>query len=334
MTTSATYKPAAQAASPFRTRAWVQSWVDVWGNHPRIKLIDLGGRRDPLEMVYTINHKLKGIIPVKSLVIAGNGFADFDPPRAEYNDLESLVQLAGGMDCLLKELTRLSWNQWALTDFHNNDSFNELVATLSIANGLASTKTKLEMAYRISSSDINSYKKQLSASTRAKYFNRRAKLAEHGIIEVTELTSAQDLFNLLNHFHQMRWGRPCYSAQSMTFFRLFLERIRCEGGVPMMQSLQIAGETVSVLFDLVWNGVRYNIQSGFLEGRFPQLALGSIHLGFAIEQALNDALVYDLLVGQGKNTNYKQQIATENTYMSSVIAVRGWLKSLYRIYGK
>ena len=101
-----------------------------------------------------------------------------------------------------------------------------------------------------------------------------------------------------------------------------------------MQSLQIAGETVSVLFDLVWNGVRYNIQSGFLEGRFPQLALGSIHLGFAIEQALNDALVYDLLVGQGKNTNYKQQIATENTSMSSVIAVRGWLKSLYRIYGK
>jgi hypothetical protein len=294
----------------------------------------LGGRRDPLEMVYTINHKLKGIIPVKSLVIAGNGFADFDPPRAEYNDLESLIRLTGGMDCLLKELTKLSWNQWALTDFHNNYSFNELVAALSIENGLASTKTKLETAYRISSSDINNYKKQLSASTRAKYFNRRAKLAEHGLIELAELTSAQDLFNFLNHFHQKRWGRPCYSAQSMTFFKSFLERIRCEGGVPIMQSLQIAGETVSVLFDLVWNGVRYNIQSGFLERRFPQLALGSIHLGFAIEQALNDALVYDLLVGQGKATNYKQQIATENTYMSSVIAVRGWLKSIYRIYGK
>lgn len=64
----------------FRTRAWVQSWLDIWGKNPQLTLIDVGGRSDPLEMLYLINHKIKGIIPAKSLAVAGYGFADFCPP--------------------------------------------------------------------------------------------------------------------------------------------------------------------------------------------------------------------------------------------------------------
>jgi hypothetical protein len=324
----------AGAPGLFRTLAWAQSWVDIWGTDPRIKLLDLGGRSNPLEMMYLIDHKLKGVVPVKSLVIAGYGFADFDPPRAEYNSLDALLQMAGGFDPLMKELLSLSWNQWVLTDFFIGNDFDCKLKHLAKTHSLYLVKAKSENAYRIAPVNFDHYKQQLSASTRAKYFNRRSRLAEQGSVELIELTSATDFFRILNQFHVKRWGRPCYSLQSMEFFALFIERIRLEGGKPIMQCLSVADEIVSVLFDIVWQGMRYNLQSGYFEGRYGNLALGSLHLGFAIEQALTSNYGYDFLAGSGMHANYKENISTKSTALETCYLAQGWLKRLYQIYGK
>lgn len=321
-------------SSLFRTRAWVESWVDIWGNNPQIKLIDLGGRGDALEMMYLIKHRLKGVLPVRSLVVAGYGYANFDPPRGEYNNLDSFLQLFGGVSTLAKELSRLSWDQWVLTDFCAGRDFEQALVDLSETQGFHVVMGKSEAAYRIGATDFELYKKQLSSSIRTKYFNRRTKLAEQGKLELSEITSSSDCFGVLNRFHQLRWGRPCYSPQSMDFFSLFIDRVRLEGGAPMMQLMQVDGEAVSVLFDIVWQGVRYNLQSGYSEGRYGQLALGSLHLGFAIQQALESGQSYDLLAGTGKHSNYKEKIATESISLNTYCLAQGWLKGLYKIYGK
>ena len=160
--------PGATSNSLFRTRAWVQTWVDVWGDSPRIKLIDLGGRGDALEMMYLITHRLKGVLPIKSLVIAGYGHADFSPPRGEYNSLDSFIRLYGGIDALAKDLIKLPWNQWVLTDFTEGE-------VVPVIRGSRTIMSRSETAYYIRPIDFESYKKQLSPSIRAKYFNRRAK---------------------------------------------------------------------------------------------------------------------------------------------------------------
>lgn len=278
-------------------------------------------------MMYLIKHQLKGVLPIKSLVVAGYGHADFNPPRGEYNNLDSFIQLYGGLDALAKDLSRFSWNQWVLTDFCAE-------AVLPVVRGARALMNRSEIAYRIRSTDFEAYKKQLSPSIRAKYFNRRTKLAEQGNLELNEVAVASDFFKTLNQFHQQRWGRPCYSPQSMEFFSLFIDRIRLEGGVPVMQLMQVDGEVVSVLFDIVWQGVRYNLQSGYSEGRYGQLAIGSLHLGFAIQQALESGYSYDLLAGTGKHSNYKEKIATESTSLNTYYVAQGWLKGLYKIYGK
>lgn len=285
-------------------------------------------------MMYLINHRLKGILPITSLVVAGYGHADFDPPRGEYNNLDSFIQLYGGIEVLVKELSRLRWNQWVLTDFCAGRDLEQALTVFSARQGFQRVGGKSEAAYRISSIDFGAYKKQLSSSIRAKYFNRRTKLVEQGKLELNEITSSLDCFKILNQFHQVRWGRPCYSAQSMDFFSLFNDRIRLEGGAPVMQLMQIDGEVVSVLFDIVWQGVRYNLQSGYSEGRYGQLALGSLHLGFAIQQALERGQSYDLLAGTGKHSNYKEKIATESISLNTYCLAQGWLKGLYKIYGK
>ncbi len=211
---------------------------------------------------------------------------------------------------------------------------DESFSALSKKFGAKLIAPKIEISYRIQSDEFSRYKAQLSSSARTKYFNRKSKLSEYGRIELIELTSTQDFFQVLNEFHRLRWGRPCYSPQSMDFLALFVERIRGEGGQPILQLLQVAGETVSVLFDVVWDGVRYNFQSGYFEKKFPQIALGSLHFGIAIEQALAAGLAYDLLAGTGKNVNYKQKIATDEITMISTVLARGWLKRLYWAYGK
>lgn len=323
--------PTGKVNSFFRTRAWVQSWLDTWGKDPRIELIDIGGRDDPLEKMYLINHKIKGILPVRSLVLAGCGFADFYPPRAEYNNIDLLIQLAGGVKPLMRDLCKLQWNQLGLSDFCEHDS-TQIIDQIS--QPLYIVRTNCDLAYRIEPTDIESYKAQLSASTRAKYFNRRQKLSNYGSLEFYDFDKPGEFFSILNEFHIQRWGRPCYSRQTENFLRLFIDRFREEGGQILMQAMQINGEIVSVLFDLVWENFRYNLQSGYDEGRFGQLALGSLHLGFAIETALKNNQGYDFLAGNGKQTNYKQKIATKTVPMDSFCLARGWLKHLYKLYGK
>ena len=285
-------------------------------------------------MMYLIKHQLKGVLPIRSLVTAGYGYANFNPPRGEYNNLDSFIQLFGGISTLAKEISRFSWNQWVLTDFCAGSDVEQVLVDLSGAQNSQVVVSKSETAYRIRATDFEAYKKQLSSSVRAKYFNRRTKLVEQGKLELNEITSSADCFGILNQFHQQRWGRPCYSPQSMDFFSLFVDRIRFEGGIPVMQFMQVDGEIVSVLFDIVWQGVRYNLQSGYAEGRYGQLALGSLHLGFAIQHALENGHSYDLLAGTGKHSNYKEKIATESTSLNTYCLAQGWLKGLYKIYGK
>lgn len=322
------------SASIFRTRAWVQSWLDIWGKDPRIQLIDLGGRADPLEMMYVIRHKLKGFLPVKTLVIAGYGYAEFDPPRAEYSNLQSFVKLAGGLMPLANELKSIKWNQWALPDLQFKALTEQEMGDFSDQFGWRTITSRVDVSYRVTPTSFAEYLNQLGDSSRQKYFKRRQKLKKYGSLELIDSVSEVEFFNQLNQFHLTRWGRPCYSRDSMEFFSLFLKRIKDEGGVPIMQYMKVANEIVAVLFDVIWNGVRYNLQSGYIERRFPQIALGAIHLGLAIEKSINDNLVYDLLAGHGKHTNYKEKISTQIIPMNSYCLTRGWLKDIYRLYGK
>jgi hypothetical protein len=318
------------ARSLFRSDAWVSAWLETWGRDRQIQIIDLGGRGAPLEMMYLLKHRIKNFVPVKSLLVAGYGFASFDPPRAEYNSLDSLISCAGGLLPLIHELKKLPWNQCVLTDICDN----EIAELLSVSTSLLPVKFRSDIVYRIDAMDFREYKQGLGSSTRAKYFNRRSRLAEQGTIELFNSETPREFFSWLNQFHCARWGRPCYSPRSMDMFNLFLERIKQEGGGPILQMLRIDGEIVSVLFDVVWQGVRYNLQSGYNEKRFGHLALGSLHFGYAIEEALSDGNSYDFLAGMGKNANYKAKISTVCQPMNTYCLSRGWLKQLYRIYKK
>jgi hypothetical protein len=80
-----------------------------------------------------------------------------------------------------------------------------------------------------------------------------------------------------------------------------------------------------------------NLQAGFVENFDSKVALGSLHLGYAIEAAFNEGSVdfYDLLAGAGKNHFYKSHFQGDSVDFYTFQLVRspliGFLYSLQRV---
>jgi len=319
------------SSSVFRTHAWVQAWLDMWGKTPGVTFIDLGGRGNVLDYVYTERRRLKKIIPFTSLHLAGVGGLRISSPRAEYNNLNELISIYGDAKQLARHLKILGWHQFKMMDVVSSSvCWGQLQDISEVLAGYLRIE-KVEPAYQVSASDFSSYKESLGSNTRLKYFNRRVRLAEYGSIEFKryDISHALIFFGLLNDFHVRRWGQPCYSMQSQLFMVNFQERLVQEGGSAIMEAMLVNGEIVSVIYDIVYAGKRYNFQSGFSENRFEKIALGSIHLGYAIEEALSTKLIYDFMAGTGKIENYKANIANQITTLGTVSVYREPLKYLF-----
>lgn len=319
--------------SLFRSRAWVQAWIDTWGSHAQIKLIDLGGRGDPLEHVYITRARLKKILPVSCLCLAGTGWGAIATPRAEYNNLDSLVSLAGSVAALADLLRPLSWQIFSLPDVIFPGKDEQLLQTMASALGGIVHNAKCELAYSVAPQPWESYLANLGANTRLAYYNRRKLLSSLGVVEIRQhpLHEADAFFAQLNSFHSLRWGRPCYAPDTLSFMFNLGQRLPEEGGRLLLESLAVNGEIVSVLVDIEWQGTRYNLQSGYYENRYAKIALGALHMGYAIESALQQHCAYDFMAGQGKHSNYKARIATEQQPLVSYQLERGLLKPLRQL---
>lgn len=320
--------------SVFRTEAWVQAWLDVWGKSSHIRLIDLGGRNNPLEYIYTEKTLLRKIVPVKQINLAGVGGVHISSPRAEYNHINSILNLHGGVFEFAQALKKKTWQEFVMKDVLQTDESLSQFQQIADLLGAYYHLQKSEPAYHVDAADFNEYLSQLGANTRLKYFNRRKGLQAKGNIERTyyAIQHAKEFFVLLNKFHVLRWGRPCYSADSQVFMVNFQERLQAQGGQVIMEQLSVNGEAVSVIYDVIWQGRRYNFQSGYLENRFPKIALGAIHLGYGIEAAVKSGQVYDFMAGGGKNANYKANIANRSIAINNFSLLRQHAKMIRKCY--
>ena len=313
----------------------MQAWIDTWGKDPKIQLIDLGGRAHPLEHVYITQAWLKRIIPVKTLCLAGIGCASVSTPRAEYNDLSALVSLTGGVKELYGAISGLAWQQFYLPDILQHSEAEQNILGLVTQPVLRLCQQNIEPAYAAQAQCFEDYLAQLGSNTRLAYFNRRKNLAMQGEVHFQNypIEGFDKAFALLNFFHCKRWGRPCYSPDSQKFMKIFCERLIVQGGNFILQSMHINGEAVSIIFDVTWQSTRYNFQSGYQENKYPKIALGALHMGYAIEQAIVNQQVYDFMAGTGKNSDYKKRIATRTQLISSHAIERSYLKALRSLQG-
>jgi hypothetical protein len=322
-------KPA-HVSSPFRTQAWTDAWLDTYGSLKGVEIFDLGGTGNSLEMVYTAPRKLKGILPIRELSLVGCSSHAIHSPRSEYNELHPE---AYPWDKFVETIDAIDWQSCFFGDFTNPAPF-PLEENLYGAGVYIDIQQ--ESTFRVSILDFHSYLARLGKSTRNRYFQKRSRLYKCFATEWIEYSSREfvEFCHLLNQFHQTRWGRPCYSPLTQRMLKQFIEALEVKGGRAILSVMLLDGKPSSVLFDLIWKGVRYNLQSGYRENISSQLKLGSIHLGFAVEEAINLGISYDFLAGTGRTDNYKAKIATETSVLTSLYLTRGVLGRFRRTFSR
>lgn len=299
----------------FRSIAWVQAWIDTYGKDPRITLLDPLGRNNPLEIFYQVKSPVKKWLSFQTLALAGTVVAPLSAPRSEYNHM-------GLPFCdreLFSSLGDFSWSQIVFKDLAEWASRD--IELLASKTDWSVHANPCELTYYISAPDINVFKESLSASVRARYFNRRSRLASLGCLEFLQygIEEADTFLEVLDSFHIQRWGQPCYSNITRCFLKNFMARLVDEGGTVIMEAILLDGKPISVIYDLIYSGRRYSFQSGFAELSESGVSLGSLHMGYAIEAAIRSGQEYDLLAGQGKNRNYKAAIANQQAAIQTVI---------------
>lgn len=262
----------------------------------------------------------------------GTSYRQFSAPRTEYNTLAPLGKLP---DALAK-LESLQWTEAVFSDMRSESEELAAIKRWVQINRWYLRTIREDTAYGIETTGtFQDYLDRLGKNTRLKLYNRRKVFESHGtaVEENFWPGRATEFLELLNDFHRVRWGSPCFSDRSIAFHLDFLSRGLAEGIRPLLMVLYHEHRPVSVLYNLVHDGCVYNIQSGYEETFHKKVALGTLHLGYSIEAAFEDPDVafFDLLAGDGKNTDYKLHLATSRTSLTTVMLVRSRVfRLLYR----
>jgi hypothetical protein len=315
------------ALSLFQTDAWLGAWWNTWGTTAGFSSVIPGGSGG--SGLYLDNYRFRGVLPIRCLQFVGTNYRRISTPRTEYNQLRS----EWFTDSEFEFVQSLPWNEAVFRDIVDHSPDLNEIKRLCKSKRWLFRVVHSDDAYGISAlGDFHTYLGKLGYNTRLRLFNRRKVLQSCGEISRRNLwpNECDTFFQLLNDFHRDRWGTPCFGRLSLAFHKQFLADIEKEGGVPQLSLLSCDQSAISVLYNVEFKGTVYNLQSGYLESFHKKLSIGSLHLGYCIEEAFLDPGVrlFDLLAGGGKNDNYKKRLATDITPLVSVMIVRGTLLKL------
>ncbi|MBB3170079.1 GNAT family N-acetyltransferase [Simiduia aestuariiviva] len=312
--------------SPFKTRAWLNAWLSTYSDSANIRVLTLThSNAECFEGNFYLSPlKMRGV-RFEQLVPVGCSNNYLATPRSEYNCFNDVAVLGDLLNYLRK--SRSTWHQLYLPDMSPSAELEEELVKLSRETRSMLSQAKCDLSYRIAPMAVESYLAQLSRSTRARYFGNRKRLSQLGEVQLRSLhlNNWGDFVEILNRMHRNRWMQDCYSQETAQFMHAFLSEGLAEGVQPQLSVMEVEGTICSVLLDITYAGTRYNLQSGFIERFATSVQLGSLHLGYAIEEALNLGLGYDFLAGTGRKDNYKAKIATQCVPLTTYRLERGLL---------
>ena len=242
-------------------------------------------------------------------------------------------------DAILSAVSEVEWDEFICSDVALSDFPWLLPERWPSATKPRVIKRMADKGVRVKTEGtFEEWLMRLGKNTRLKAYNRRTYVNELGelVFSAHDVAGSGDFLRRLNEFHVVRWGKPVFDEDAIRFHQLFIERLPRGNGRAELTTLHFNGDCVSVLYDVVVGRWRVNLQAGFIQDFDSKVALGLLHLGFAIESAFRDSAVsfYDLLAGAGKNHFYKSHFQGELIEFSTFQMVRNPLIGfLYWIEG-
>lgn len=326
----------------FMSWPWIFSWWEVWGEALGLELALFGA--------YDADSRLIGIAPfylndfssilglrIRRAHLIGNAWHICPTVRTEYSSLvirKGLEEVV--TNALLTELSGLHWDELIVCDQLSHERSRWEKGLALGGRRVALVPRARDVGVRVATEgSFQEWLRKLGANTRLKLYNRRAYIKQKkGELVSTRVPENQveGFFEYLNEFHRHRWGKRCFDDKAIAFHKKVIARV-----LPhqlALTTLEFNGQIVSVLYDIVIGPNRYNLQAGFQEDFDHKVSLGTLHLGYAIEECFNanNIRCYDLLAGYGKNSFYKSRFKGEAVeFLTIQFARHPLMRGIYRV---
>lgn len=306
-----------QANKLFLSWQWQHSWWQTWGEKLELKLMILqaydGAELVGLAPLYLEHAKLKGIYPLKRMQFIGNAWGKVATVRTEYLEFIANENMEETVcEAFIQHISELGdWDEFVLCDVPKTSATFKHIKQCNKKYQWYLPESITEFGVKINTlGDFEQYISLIGRNTRLKLYNRRKYL--QGLKDVEIKTASEhevdEYLSILNHFHDQRWSKPCFRDPALSFHHTL---IKCLNGDQKyeLSCISVDSKPVSLIYNLSANDTCYNIQAGYIENYDKKLSLGTLHLGYSIEQAFNDNMVtgFDLLIGSGKNEFYKNR---------------------------
>jgi len=322
---------------------WQYNWWKTWSNILSLDLFLLaaykGNELVGIAPLYIDDIKVIKGVPVKRLQFIGNVWRKAETVRTEY--LEFLVcnehskQVCEAFLGFIRQ--DKTWDEFLICDLvEDSDTYRALKQKNIVGNWYV-LERDTDIGVNVKTKgDFSSYLSTLGKSTRLKLFNRRTLIENMGEVNLVSPARAEigKFFSKLNEFHKKRWGKDCFSGHSLDFHNSLLASLPSDENCKL-SFLIFDDQVVSVLYNLKMGNKVFNIQSGFIENFNKKISLGTLHLGYAIEQSFVDdhSDSFDLLAGEGKNSFYKEKYqGDEIKFYTMQIVRKKRLKYVYKIF--
>lgn len=308
----------------FRSPAWQQAWRQHWSDTKALKPL----RRSNEEQSEFYRYwQIKRGLPLRTAIPAGISSTAARSTRAEYFFFPSG---AGPAEERVRDYLALAlqhpWDQLDLPDLLTDSSEHHGLLQAAPKLGLYVTEQKRETAYAVDlrAQSFSDYVASRGKNTRLKLYNRRTKIAQKGTLEINNIwPDRSGFYQLLNTWHQVRWGKPVYAGRSLAFMDSLLRGLAEAGHKVDLSVMYLSGTPISAALDITVHGRCYNLQSGFVEDLIKGVSLGTLHFGYQIEAAFEaGAELYDFMAGTGKNSQYKASLANTQHDLVSLRLVR------------
>lgn len=338
---SSDFFPANHQPGLFRSAAWLNAWHETWGTDPAIQLPDdIAVPPTVTELQQAIVRTRldkNGLLSINSAFPLGLSTKLTPSIRSEYFFFGAEDEhISQTIALYLDNALRYSWDQLYLTDVLRSSVTYRILLEEAKKRKLDAIHKEAEKTYAVDvRQQFDIYLKGLGKNTRLKLFNRRSNLARLGAIKVENIwPNRTTFFQLLDDFHQVRWGKSCYRGKNRQFINRLLDHLSEQGHEIDFSVLSVAGRPISVVFDIRYQGRQYNLQTGYLQNFNKSISLGTLHFGYQIESAFNNPSIqfYDLMAGKGKHADYKKSLANLADEFVTLLLVRSpALKLAYRL---
>lgn len=301
----------------FLSWQWQYTWWEMWAEALGLKLMLLkafdGDELVGIAPLYIDKIRMRSGIKASRIQFIGNAWRREGTVRTEY--LEFIASKGQSREVCAAFVEYISnkkgWDEFVICDLRKNtDTYRQVIKHQE------GSRWYIDIAEQDQGMNISTlgkfkdYVEGLGRNTRLKLFNRRKYLDSLGKIKCVSASNDDvgQYLSILNAFHQKRWGKDCFTGRSLEFHKVLLNRLSDQQGYSL-NCIKLDDKVISILYNLRMGNTLYNIQSGFDEGFDKKLSLGTLHMGYGIEDAFIDQRVinFDMLAGKGKSEFYKSK---------------------------